>query len=69
MSFEPVELVHRDTGRKYTAHTAVDLNDRVNEGFVRVEKPASVKPSPSPRVYDYDSADYSYDAVDYRDAE
>ena len=69
MSFEPVKLTHRDSGREYTAHTAVDLNDRLNEGFVRVEKSTSVKPSPSPRVPDYDSADYSYDAVDYRSAE
>lgn len=67
MSFEPVELAHPVSGKHYTARTPVDLNDRVNEGYKRVEDERVVAPSPAPRV-DY-STDYSYDTVEYRDAE
>lgn len=67
MSFEPVKLVHPVSGREYTAMSPVDLNDRVNAGYKRVEEKS--KPSPAPRAEKQHVTDFSYDAVDVRDGE
>ena len=59
MAFEPVDLVS-PSGGKYTARSAVDLNDRFAEGYKRASAPvARSVPSPSPRWKREEPADVS----------
>lgn len=48
MSFEPVRLIHPNGVDTYTARSAVDLNDRLTEGYRKVRVPVHY-PRPTPR--------------------
>lgn len=51
MAFTPVELIG-PTGNKYTAMDAIDLNDRITEGYCRVEiQDAQVEESVTPTPF------------------